>query len=119
MSNQRDPDAVFDAIGDPMRRRVLEVLRAGELPVGDLAARLPIGRPAVSKHLRVLQGAGLVRHRSEGTRNLYAVAPEGIAEAQRWLVGLWDEALGAFADHVEARVREQGEPSEGPPEKED
>jgi DNA-binding transcriptional ArsR family regulator len=77
------------------------VLRAGELPVGELAQRLPIGRPAVSKHLRVLQDAGLVRHRSEGTRNLYAVAPDGLAEAQRWLVTLWDDALGAFAAYVE------------------
>jgi len=101
MSNQSDADDIFDAIGDPMRRRVLEVLRGGELPVGELAGRLPIGRPAVSKHLKVLQGAGLVRHRSEGTRNLYAVAPDGLAEAQGWLVGLWDDALGAFAAHVE------------------
>ncbi|HEY7717750.1 MAG TPA: metalloregulator ArsR/SmtB family transcription factor [Pedococcus sp.] len=105
MSNQSasapGSDVVFDAMGDPMRRRVLEVLRAGELPVGELAQRLPIGRPAVSKHLRVLQDAGLVRHRSEGTRNLYAVAPDGLAEAQRWLVTLWDDALGAFAAYVE------------------
>ena len=105
MSNQSASagrsDVVFDAMGDPMRRRVLEVLRAGELPVGELAQQLPIGRPAVSKHLRVLQDAGLVRHRSEGTRNLYAVAPDGLAEAQRWLVTLWDDALGAFAAYVE------------------
>jgi DNA-binding transcriptional ArsR family regulator len=101
MSNQSASETVFDAIGDPMRRRMLEVLRAGELPVGELADRLPIGRPAVSKHLKVLEGAGLVQHRSEGTRNLYAVAPEGLAEAQRWLVGLWDDALGAFSAYVE------------------
>ena len=103
MSNQPASDALFDAMGDPMRRRVLEVLREGELPVGELADRLPIGRPAVSKHLRVLEGAGLVRHRREGTRNRYAVAPEGLAEAQRWLVGLWDDALSAFAAHVDSQ----------------
>ena len=101
MSNQTAPDAVFDAIGDPMRRRVLEVLRAGELPVGELAARLPIGRPAVSKHLKVLEGAGLVQHRSHGTRNLYALAPEGLVDLQQWLVGTWDQVLGSFTAYVE------------------
>ncbi|WP_345437649.1 ArsR/SmtB family transcription factor [Microbacterium gilvum] len=96
-----DADPVFDALGDATRRRILEVLRAGALPVGALSDALPVGRPAVSKHLRVLEGAGLVTHRSVGTRNLYAVAPEGLALAQRWLVDQWDDVLGAFAAHVE------------------
>jgi DNA-binding transcriptional ArsR family regulator len=61
-----------------------------------------VGRPAVSKHLRVLEGAGLVRHRSRGTRNLYALAPEGMAVAQQWLVGMWDTALDAYAEAVAA-----------------
>jgi DNA-binding transcriptional ArsR family regulator len=100
-SDSAAAEAVFDAMGDPMRRRMLECLSGGELAVGELADRLPIGRPAVSKHLKVLQGAALVAHRSVGTRNLYAVAPSGLAEAQRWLVGLWGDALGAFADYVE------------------
>jgi DNA-binding transcriptional ArsR family regulator len=91
----------LDALGDPMRRAVLVVLREGALPVGELADRLPIGRPAVSKHLKVLEGAGLVEHRSAGTRNLYALAPDGLAPVQQWLVGLWDTALGAFAAHLE------------------
>ena len=63
-----------------------ERLRRGPLPVGELAARLPVGRPAVSKHLRVLEGAGLVEHRSVGTRNLYALAPAGFVALQQWLV---------------------------------
>jgi DNA-binding transcriptional ArsR family regulator len=94
-------DAAFDALGDPMRRRIVERLRPGPLPVGELAAGLPVGRPAVSKHLKVLEGAGLVEHHSAGTRNLYALAPPGFAALQQWLVGTWDEALTAYARAVE------------------
>ena len=70
MSNQ-SAEAVFDALGEPVRRRILELLHTGPTPVGELAQRLPVGRPAVSKHLRVLEGAGLIEHRSVGTKNLY------------------------------------------------
>jgi DNA-binding transcriptional ArsR family regulator len=90
-------DRAFDALGDPTRRRILERLRPGPLPVGELAAGLPVGRPAVSKHLKVLEGAGLVEHRSAGTRNLYALAPIGFTVLQQWLVGMWDTALDAYA----------------------
>src|SRR6201982_2307295 len=69
-------EAVFDALGEPVRRRILELLHHGPTPVGWLAERLPVGRPAVSKHLRVLSNAGLIEHRSVGTRNLYLLAPE-------------------------------------------
>src|SRR5256714_11536315 len=79
-------EAVLDALGDPMRRRIVERLRRGPTPVGELAAGLPVGRPAVSKHLKVLEGAGLVEHRSAGTRNLYALAPPGFAALQQWLL---------------------------------
>ena len=78
MSNQA-ADAVFDALGEPVRRRILELLHDGPSAVGILAERLPVGRPAVSKHLRVLTGAGLVEHRSVGTRNFYVLAPGGMA----------------------------------------
>lgn len=91
-------DAVFDALGDPTRRRIVERLRSGPLPVGRLAESLPVGRPAVSKHLKVLEGAGLVEHRSVGTRNLYALAPPGFTALQQWLVGVWDTALTSYAD---------------------
>jgi DNA-binding transcriptional ArsR family regulator len=91
----------LDALGDPMRRQIVERLSAGPLPVGELATGLPIGRPAVSKHLRVLSNAGLVEYSSRGTRNLYALAPEGQRELQHWLVSMWDGALTAFADHVD------------------
>lgn len=102
MSNQT-ADAAFDALGEPVRRRILELLRDGPTPVGKLAERLPVGRPAVSKHLRVLSGAGLIEHRSVGTRNLYALAPGGLAVVQQWLVHTWDVALDAYATEV-ARV---------------
>ena len=100
MSNQ-SASAALDAIGDPMRRLILERLSSGARPVGELAAGLPIGRPAVSKHLKVLTSAGLVEHTPRGTRNLYALAPEGQREAQRWLVDLWDTALASFASFVD------------------
>jgi DNA-binding transcriptional ArsR family regulator len=105
MSNQSAAEAAFNALGDPMRRRLLELLHTGPCPVGELAAQLPIGRPAVSKHLRVLEGAGLVEHRSVGTRNLYALAPGGLTGVQQWLVGLWDTALAAFAGYVSEHAR--------------
>jgi DNA-binding transcriptional ArsR family regulator len=99
MSNQ-SADAVFDALGEPVRRRILELLREGPTPVGRLAQQLPVGRPAVSKHLRVLSNAGLIEHYSVGTRNLYALAPGGLAVAQVWLAQTWDTVLGAYAAEV-------------------
>lgn len=104
MSNQ-SAARVLDALGDPMRRKIVERLSAGPLPVGELAASLPIGRPAVSKHLRVLTTAGLVGHTSRGTRNLYALSPEGQRELQQWLVAMWDGALASFSDYVEGNPR--------------
>jgi DNA-binding transcriptional ArsR family regulator len=95
-------DTVFGALGEPVRRRILELLRHGPVAVGLLAAQLPIGRPAVSKHLRLLSEAGLVEHRSVGTRNLYALAPHGLVEAQRWLVTTWETAGSPGADEVAA-----------------
>jgi DNA-binding transcriptional ArsR family regulator len=95
-----DAEAALDALGDATRRRIVEALRAGPTPVGALAEALPVGRPAVSKHLRVLEGAGLVEHRSVGTRNLYALAPDGLAAVQTWLAGQWDTALAAFAERA-------------------
>jgi DNA-binding IclR family transcriptional regulator len=106
MSNQY-ADQVFDALGEPVRRRILELLRDGPTPVNDLASRLPVGRPAVSKHLRVLGEAGLVEHTSAGTRNLYVLAPGGLAAAQQWLVRTWDGALAAYADEAAALASER------------
>jgi DNA-binding IclR family transcriptional regulator len=106
MSNQR-ADQVFDALGEPVRRRILELLRDGPTPVTELARQLPVGRPAVSKHLRVLGDAGLVEHTSAGTRNFYVLAPGGLAAAQQWLVRTWDSALAAYADEAAALASER------------
>jgi DNA-binding transcriptional ArsR family regulator len=104
MRNQSAADVVFDALGEPVRRTILQLLTAGPQPVGELAERLPVGRPAVSKHLRVLSEAGLVRHDKAGTRHLYALAPAGMVTAQRWLVATWDTALGEYAAAVRDAV---------------
>ena len=99
MSNQLD--RVLDALGEPNRRRIVELLADRPRPVGGVAAELPIGRPAVSKHLKVLGDAGLVRHHSRGTSNVYALAPDGLVELRRWLEGTWGEVLGSFAAYVD------------------
>jgi DNA-binding transcriptional ArsR family regulator len=88
--------AVLDALGDPTRRRVLEMLRDGERAVSELAGALPVSRPAVSQHLRVLKGAGLVRDRAEGTRRLYSIDAAGLAALRTYLEMFWDQALVAF-----------------------
>jgi DNA-binding transcriptional ArsR family regulator len=103
MSDQSE--RALDALGDGTRRRIVELLATGPRPVGAIAADLPVGRPAVSKHLKVLEGAGLVQHRSRGTRNLYALAPEGLVDLQRWLVATWDDVLASFAEYVEKEQR--------------
>jgi DNA-binding transcriptional ArsR family regulator len=113
MSDQLHPtdtERILDALGVPARRRILELLAEGPTPVGVLAQRLPAGRPGISKHLRVLSDAGLVQRRSVGTRNLYALAPDGLAPLQVWLTGTWDVALSAYADRVAATTRAQANP---------
>ncbi|MGH3458436.1 ArsR/SmtB family transcription factor [Aeromicrobium sp.] len=101
-SSALDPEVVLDALGDSSRRRILRVLRDGEVTVGELTKRVPVGRPAVSKHLGILHGAGLVSYDARGTRHLYSLAPEGYHAVQTWLVQTWDTVLDAFAAHVEA-----------------
>jgi DNA-binding transcriptional ArsR family regulator len=92
----------MDALGDPTRRAVFERLRSGPRAVGEIAAELPVSRPAVSQHLRVLKGAGLVTERKQGTRHLYRVDPEGLAQVRAWVEGFWDDALAAFKEAAEA-----------------
>ena len=87
---------VLDALGDPTRRAILERLALGRLSVGELAAGLPVSRPAVSQHLRVLRDARLVRLQTEGTRNYYTVDAAGLAAVRRYLDRLWGDALAAF-----------------------
>lgn len=92
---------VLDALGDPTRRAVLEVVRRGERPVGEIARRLPVSRPAVSQHLRVLKEARLVRDRRDGNRRLYSVDPRGLEALRRYLERHWDGVLAAFADEAD------------------
>ncbi len=87
----------LDALGDPTRRRILEVLRPGEMAVGEIAARLPVSRPAVSKHLRVLRRARLVRERRQGTRHLFSLDLAGVEDLRRFFDGFWADALAAYA----------------------
>jgi DNA-binding transcriptional ArsR family regulator len=86
----------LQALGDPTRRLILEELRDGPRAVGEIAAQLPVSRPAVSQHLRVLKEAGLVTERQNGTRHLYRVDPDGLAEVREYLEGFWEEALANF-----------------------
>jgi DNA-binding transcriptional ArsR family regulator len=89
------------ALADPMRQEILEKLRAGPRPVGEIAAGMPISRPAVSQHLKVLKECGLVAETRAGTRHYFAIAPEGIGALRAYLDDLWGDALAAFARHVE------------------
>jgi DNA-binding transcriptional ArsR family regulator len=93
---QLDAQAL-SALADPVRESIVRLLAEGELSVGDLAEQLPVTRPAVSKHLRLLEGAGLVSHRSEGTRNVYELQPQALAALRDQLDGLWRHALARFA----------------------
>jgi DNA-binding transcriptional ArsR family regulator len=83
-------------LADPTRRQVFERLRDGPRPVNALAAGMPVSRPAVSQHLKVLKDAGLVEERSEGVRRIYSVRREGLADLREWLESFWGDALDAF-----------------------
>src|SRR4051812_1631938 len=93
--------AAMTALGDPTRQAIFERLVAGPRPVGELAAELPISRPAVSQHLKVLKDAGLVLDRKAGTRRLYQVDPSGVAELRDYLDSFWGQALAMFQAHVD------------------
>ena len=96
--------ATFDALSEPMRRRILELLRDGERGVGELVERLGLSQPGVSKHLRVLREAGLVSVRPDGRRRWYGLRPEPLAELDAWLAPyreLWDRRLDALERHLD------------------
>jgi DNA-binding transcriptional ArsR family regulator len=91
----------FAALGDPTRRAIFERLAGGPLSVGELAGALPVSRPAVSQHLKVLKEAGLVSDRAHGTRRLYRVDPNGVAAMRDYFDSMWNQALTAFKAAVE------------------
>ena len=98
--------AAFAALADPTRRAVFERLAAGPKAVGELAQGLPVSRPAVSQHLKVLKDAGLVNDEADGARRIYAIDPRGLGAMRAWLDQFWESALDAFKAEVE---RDEGD----------
>lgn len=95
----------LQVLGDPTRLAVFERLRGGPLAVGELAAQLPVSRPAVSQHLKALKQAGLVADEAVGTRRLYRVEPAGLASLREFLDGFWDVALSNYKHAAEEAER--------------
>lgn len=96
--------SAYAALAEPHRRQILDVLRDGERPVGELVKRLTLSQPGVSKHLKVLREAGLVVVRADGKRRLYALRPEPLAEVDQWLEpyrAFWSKRLDALERHLE------------------
>ena len=99
MQTYQDPG--FTALGDPTRRAIFELLGEEPRPVGAIAQELPVSRPAVSQHLKVLKDAGLVTDRSAGTRRIYAVDPSGVEALRAYLDQFWSKTLAAYKQVVE------------------
>ena len=95
----------MDALGDPTRRAIFERLGAGPRAVGELASELPVSRPAVSQHLKVLKEAGLVVDTKHGTRRLYRLDPDGVGAVRAYFDTFWNQALAAFKTTLEQEVR--------------
>src|SRR5215213_2871755 len=96
----------FAALAEPMRQAIVERLARRPMSVGDLAAQLPISRPAVSQHLKVLKEAELVRDQAEGTRRIYSIDPAGLGAIRQWLDRHWERALAAYAEEVEREEKQ-------------
>jgi len=96
----------FDALGDRTRRDIFERLAARPQAVGELAGQLPVSRPAVSQHLRVLKEAGLVTDRPAGNRRIYQVDPTGVSALRAYLDRFWDQSLASFKEAAEQRAKE-------------
>jgi DNA-binding transcriptional ArsR family regulator len=99
--------SALEALGDGTRREIMEQLRTGPRAVGELAAELPVSRPAVSQHLRVLKEAGLVTERKEGTRRIYGVEPKAIADLRAYFDSFWEQALAGFKQAAEQKGRRE------------
>lgn len=102
-------EAVIEALADPNRRSIVNQLARRPMTVGDLAERLPVTRPAVSQHLKVLLGAELVSYEARGTRNLYRLELAGFDALRHWLDGFWQDVLDAFETYTENRDDERKE----------
>ena len=106
MTNSDSVGQTLTALGDATRREVFELVAERPRAVGELAAQLPVSRPAVSQHLRVLKEAGLVEDEAVGARRVYKLHPEGIAELRSYLDGFWSRSLRAFKAAAEAGEEE-------------
>jgi len=95
------------ALADPTRRKIFERLKRGPSPVGRLAEGLPVSRPAVSQHLKVLKEAGLVSEEQDGARRIYRIDPHGLGQLRQWLDQFWDAALENFKAEAEKKGRKK------------
>jgi DNA-binding transcriptional ArsR family regulator len=103
----------FETLADPTRRRIVELLRSGETPVGDIVDQVGIHQSGVSRHLRILHDGGFVSVRPDGQRRLYALRPEPFRELDAWLAGyrrLWETRLDRFGAALEERRKNRGAP---------
>lgn len=100
--------ATLEVLADPTRREIVDRLRRGPAPVGDIARRLPVSRPAVSKHLKLMLRAGVVRMEVDGTRHLYSLDLDKIDEVRHYLDRLWGSQLQRFKEAAEKRGGRQG-----------
>lgn len=108
-----NPDAALAALADPTRRRAFELIRSEAMAVGEIASQLPVSRPAVSQHLRVLKDAGLVTERRDGARRLYSVDRSGLAEVRNYFERMWDDVLASYERAAEAASRARPAGREG------
>jgi DNA-binding transcriptional ArsR family regulator len=99
-------ETVLEALADPTRRRILKVLRDSPRSVTDIAHQLPVSRPAVSQHLKVLRDGGLVAYETVGTRNLYRADPAGMQALRAWMDEFWDTALQSYVEFAEQQLEQ-------------
>jgi DNA-binding transcriptional ArsR family regulator len=114
MPEAADPGDAFEALGDANRREILRLLSAGDKPVQEIADAMPISRPAVSRHLRLLKDAGLVTEQTQGTRRIYHLQDRGIRAVQEYLERVWGEAAGRFRLLAENTPENTGRTGEAP-----
>lgn len=100
------PNRIFAALADDTRRSIFERVAAQPRTVGELAAEMPVSRPAVSQHLAVLKAAGLVSDEAQGARRIYRIDPHGLGPLRAWLDRFWDHALTAFQHEIDKENRE-------------
>jgi DNA-binding transcriptional ArsR family regulator len=111
MLQKRLPDDALEALGNAERRRIVLTLAESPQSVSEIAAQFPISRPAISRHLAVLERARLVTHRADGARNIYALDAAGLTETAAWLTSFWDEAearLRLVAENTKPGARRRG-----------